>query len=96
VAAGEGKSAQWSRQEQAGVSAADGETAAALAESNEEYERRFGHIYLVSAAGRTGPQLLALLRARLRNSPESEWQVVRTELQKINEIRLREMLAGTL
>ena len=75
--------------------AADAETAAALAESNVEYERRFGHIYLVCASGRTGPQLLALLRGRLRNSPETEWQVVRTELQKINEIRLRKMLAGT-
>jgi 2-oxo-4-hydroxy-4-carboxy-5-ureidoimidazoline decarboxylase len=93
--AGEGKSAEWSRQEQSGVATADAETATALAESNEEYERRFGHIYLVSAAGRTGQQLLTLLRARLRNSPETEWQVVRTELQKINEIRLREMLAGT-
>jgi 2-oxo-4-hydroxy-4-carboxy-5-ureidoimidazoline decarboxylase len=92
---GRDKSAEWSRQEQSGVATADAETAMALAESSEEYERRFGHIYLVSAAGRTGQQLLALLRARLRNSPETEWQVVRTELQKINEIRLREMLAGT-
>jgi 2-oxo-4-hydroxy-4-carboxy-5-ureidoimidazoline decarboxylase len=94
-AADEGKSAEWSRHEQAGVAIADAETATALAQSNEEYERRFGHIYLVSAAGRSGQQLLTLLRARLRNSPETEWQVVRTELQKINEIRLREMLAGT-
>jgi 2-oxo-4-hydroxy-4-carboxy-5-ureidoimidazoline decarboxylase len=92
---GAARSAQWSGKEQAGVSAADTETANELAASNLEYERRFGHIYLVSATGRTGAQLLALLRARLRNGPETEWQVVRTELQKINEIRLREILAGT-
>jgi 2-oxo-4-hydroxy-4-carboxy-5-ureidoimidazoline decarboxylase len=89
------RSAQWSRQEQAGISESDEQTAAELAASNVEYERRFGHIYLVSAAGRTGPQLLALLRARLRNTPSTEWQVVRTELQKIIEIRLRALLAGT-
>lgn len=89
------RSARWSRQEQAGVSESDEQTASELAASNVEYERQFGHIYLVSAAGRTGPQLLALLRARLRNAPSTEWQVVRTELQKIIEIRLRALLAGT-
>lgn len=89
------QSAEWSAREQAGVSASDQQTIAALAESNLEYERRFGHIYLVCASGRSGEQLLAVLRARLRNQPETEWQVVRTELQKINDIRLRKMLAGT-
>lgn len=86
--------ADWSRQEQSGVSAADEQTARELAEANLEYERRFGHIYLVSASGRSGAQLLALLRARLHNNPATEWQVVRTELQKINEIRLVKLLAG--
>jgi 2-oxo-4-hydroxy-4-carboxy-5-ureidoimidazoline decarboxylase len=92
---GSARSAQWSKREQAGVADSDSETALALAESNLEYERRFGHIYLVCASGKTGSQLLALLRARLRNTPATEWQVVRTELQKINEIRLRDLLAGT-
>jgi 2-oxo-4-hydroxy-4-carboxy-5-ureidoimidazoline decarboxylase len=89
------RSAAWSREEQSGVSGSDEQTARELAESNIEYERRFGHIYLVSAAGRTGQQLLTLLRARLANSPTTEWQFVRTELQKIIEIRLRILLAGT-
>jgi 2-oxo-4-hydroxy-4-carboxy-5-ureidoimidazoline decarboxylase len=84
----------WSRREQSGVLAADAETSRALAESNLEYERRFGHIYLVCASGRTGEQLLALLRSRLHNDASTEWQVVRAELQKINEIRLRSLLAG--
>ncbi len=92
---GSARSAGWSREEQAGVSNSDEQTARELAESNLEYERRFGHIYLVSAAGRTGQELLTLLRSRLRNSPATEWQVVRTELQKIIEIRLRALLAGT-
>jgi 2-oxo-4-hydroxy-4-carboxy-5-ureidoimidazoline decarboxylase len=92
---GSARSAAWSREEQSGVSDSDEQTARELAESNVEYERRFGHIYLVSATGRTGPQLLTLLQTRLRNSPATEWQVVRTELQKIIEIRLRALLAGT-
>jgi 2-oxo-4-hydroxy-4-carboxy-5-ureidoimidazoline decarboxylase len=89
------RSAEWSRAEQSGVSAADAATRAALAEFNLEYERRFGHVYLVAASGRTGTELLTVLRARLRNSPLAEWRVVRAELQKINEIRLVKMLAGT-
>jgi 2-oxo-4-hydroxy-4-carboxy-5-ureidoimidazoline decarboxylase len=88
------RSAEWSRAEQSGALGSDPETATDLAASNLEYERRFGHIYLVSASGRTGRQLLDILRARLRNNPATEWQVVRTELQKINEGRLVKMLAG--
>ncbi|MGO8956828.1 MAG: 2-oxo-4-hydroxy-4-carboxy-5-ureidoimidazoline decarboxylase [Streptosporangiaceae bacterium] len=83
--------AAWSAQEQSSVSDADTETARALAESNLEYERRFGHIYLVCASGRTAAQLLSLLRS---DAP-AEWQVVRSELQKINEVRLRKLLAGS-
>ena len=86
--------ANWSRQEQSGVDAGDTATARALAAGNLEYERRFGHIYLVCASGRTGQELLALLRGRLANKPEDEWQVVRTELQKINAIRLQRLLAS--
>jgi 2-oxo-4-hydroxy-4-carboxy-5-ureidoimidazoline decarboxylase len=89
------RSAAWSAQEQSGVNDADAATTLGLAQSNLEYERRFGHIYLVCASGRTGEQLLSLLRSRLRNDAPAEWQVVRSELQKINEIRLRKLLAGS-
>jgi 2-oxo-4-hydroxy-4-carboxy-5-ureidoimidazoline decarboxylase len=89
------RSGAWSAQEQSGVDGADAGTARALAASNLEYERRFGHIYLVCASGRTGAELLSLLRSRLRNDAPAEWQVVRSELQKINEVRLRKLLAGS-
>ena len=89
---GAGSAAGWSRREQAGVRDADGATTAALAEGNEAYERRFGHIYLVCASGRDGSELLALLRERLGNDPATEWEVVRRELGQINRIRLRRLL----
>jgi 2-oxo-4-hydroxy-4-carboxy-5-ureidoimidazoline decarboxylase len=88
-----GPAGAWSRREQAGVQAADAATVAALAEGNEAYERRFGHIYLVCASGRDGAELLALLRERLGNDPATEWEVVRRELGQINRIRLRRLLA---
>lgn len=72
--------------------AADTATTASLAEANAAYEQRFGHIYLVCAAGRSGAELLAILQERLSNDDETEWHVVRTELGKINQIRLAELL----
>jgi 2-oxo-4-hydroxy-4-carboxy-5-ureidoimidazoline decarboxylase len=87
-----GPAGGWSRREQAGVEAADQATIQALAEGNEAYERRFGHIYLVCASGRDGAELLALLRERLGNEPEAEWDVVRRELAQINRIRLARLM----
>jgi 2-oxo-4-hydroxy-4-carboxy-5-ureidoimidazoline decarboxylase len=69
-------------------------TLAALAEGNREYEARFGHVYLVCASGRSGEELLAVLRSRLGNDPATERRVVRAELGKINRLRL-ERLAET-
>ncbi len=66
----------------------------ALADGNQAYEHRFGHIYLVCATGRSGPELLALLQERLGHDPAAEWRVVRAELEKINRIRLAKLLAG--
>jgi 2-oxo-4-hydroxy-4-carboxy-5-ureidoimidazoline decarboxylase len=94
-AAGASQSADWSRAEQAAAATTDDATRRELAESNAEYERRFGHVYLVCASGRSAETLLSVLHARLRNKPEREWHVVRAELQKINEIRLVKLLAGT-
>jgi 2-oxo-4-hydroxy-4-carboxy-5-ureidoimidazoline decarboxylase len=91
---GSHQTADWSRREQSGVDPDDATTAQALAEANLEYERRFGHIYLVCASGRTGKELLAVLHGRLQNEPEDEWQVVRTELQKINALRLQRLMMG--
>lgn len=84
--------AGWSRREQSGVGSGDTALRRALAEANLEYEQQFGHIYLVCASGRTGTELLSVLRSRLQNDPGTEWQVVRNELQKINELRLQRLV----
>lgn len=85
---GKDASASWSRREQAGVDADDTKLAVELAEANEEYERRFGHVYLVCASGRSGPELLEILRSRLDNDPTTEMRVVADELRKIARLRL--------
>ncbi|MFE7741841.1 2-oxo-4-hydroxy-4-carboxy-5-ureidoimidazoline decarboxylase [Nocardia sp. NPDC057455] len=82
-----------SAREQAGVAGAADAVRAALAEGNRAYEERFGHIYLVCASGKSGEELLALLTARLRNDPETERRIMRTELGKINRVRVHALLA---
>jgi 2-oxo-4-hydroxy-4-carboxy-5-ureidoimidazoline decarboxylase len=84
----------WSGQEQAGVRGADDGLRQSLDEGNAEYERRFGHIYLACATGRSAAELLAFLRERLGNDRETEWSVVASELAKINRIRLRKLIGA--
>lgn len=84
----------WSRGEQAGVSGSGDAVLAGLAAGNRAYEERFGHIYLVCAAGRSAAELLAILRDRLRNEPDTERQVTRDELRKINKLRLTKLIAA--
>ena len=84
----------WSTDEQSGASSAAEDTRRLLAEGNREYERRFGHIYLVCATGKTGDEMLALLRERMRNDPETELRVAAGEQAKITRLRLVKMFAG--
>ena len=74
--------------EQAGVATAGADVKEALAEGNREYEARFGHIYLVCATGKSGDEMLAILRARLNNEAETEIRVAAEEHAKICELRL--------
>ncbi|MBF6172037.1 2-oxo-4-hydroxy-4-carboxy-5-ureidoimidazoline decarboxylase [Nocardia blacklockiae] len=74
--------------EQSGVDAADTDLAERLRVGNLAYESKFGHIYLVCAAGRGGAELLADLTARLDNDPSNEIAVTRKELAAIARVRL--------
>jgi 2-oxo-4-hydroxy-4-carboxy-5-ureidoimidazoline decarboxylase len=91
--AGTGAEAAWSRQEQAGLRTASEETRAALFDANRDYEERFGHVFLIFATGRTDTEMLAAARSRLGNSEADEQAVVRVELGRIVDLRLRR-LAG--
>jgi 2-oxo-4-hydroxy-4-carboxy-5-ureidoimidazoline decarboxylase len=83
-----------SGREQAGVLAGGTGVLSELAEGNRRYEERFGHVYIVCADGRSGEELLNLLTQRLQNDPDTEREQVRTELGKINGLRLGRLVAG--
>ena len=88
---GSSAEAQASRREQSSMTDADAATRAALVEGNRAYEERFGHLYLVRAAGRSGQEMLALLDERLGNDQLVEQDVVRQQLAEITSLRLRRL-----
>jgi 2-oxo-4-hydroxy-4-carboxy-5-ureidoimidazoline decarboxylase len=65
---------------------------AEMLELNLAYQDRFGHVFLICATGRTGEQMRDAVRERIGNPPEREREIVRTELGKINRIRLARLV----
>ncbi|MFF8810893.1 2-oxo-4-hydroxy-4-carboxy-5-ureidoimidazoline decarboxylase [Streptomyces pactum] len=82
-----------SAREQSGVQDAVREE---LLELNLAYQERHGHVFLICATGRTGDQMLAVLKERIGNDTDTEREIVRTELGKINRIRLTRLVEGDL
>jgi 2-oxo-4-hydroxy-4-carboxy-5-ureidoimidazoline decarboxylase len=88
-----GAEADWSRQEQSGVRR-DGATHRALAAGNRAYEDRFGRVFLICAAGRSGAEILDSLNRRLANDDQAEAAVVAGELRAIALQRLRRVVGS--
>ena len=78
-----------SRAEQAGVQPSDATVAAALAEGNRAYERQFGRVFLIRAAGRSAAEILDALTERLAHTPAEEEPVVAEQLREIAVLRLK-------
>jgi allantoicase len=78
--------------EQQRALAASAETLAELARVNANYEQRFGHIYLVCAAGKSAEELLAIAKARMQHSPAEELVAAADEQAKIIALRLQRLV----
>jgi OHCU decarboxylase len=87
-----GHSPTVSEREQSQIRQAPDDTLAALAAENRLYEERYGHVFLISAAGRSGEQILEAMRQRMLNDPATELQVAAGEQRKIARLRLEQML----
>ena len=85
---------RWSRSEQAGALAVDTAVQERLAEGNRRYEERFGHVFLIRAAGRSAEEMLAALDERLGHDDATERDVVRRELAEIVRLRLLKVMAS--
>ena len=81
-----------SEKEQSALRDASPETLAALAAENRRYEERFGHAFIIAAAGRSAEEILRVLRVRIKLDPGNELVEEIEELHAITEHRLRALV----
>lgn len=87
------QSAVWSEQEQQKVGVAGEAVQLALRQANQEYERRFGRVFIVCATGKSADEMLEILRRRLQNDDMTELQEAAEEQRKITNLRLKKWLS---
>ncbi len=88
------QSVEWSAQEQRNVADADAAVKAALADANQEYERRFNRIFIICAMGKSASEILEICQRRLKNDPETELREAAEQQRQITQIRLKKWLQG--
>ncbi|WP_026536105.1 2-oxo-4-hydroxy-4-carboxy-5-ureidoimidazoline decarboxylase [Arthrobacter sp. H14] len=90
-AEGSSAEASMSRREQSGVATSQ-DTAEQLIAGNRAYEKKFGRVFLIRAAGRSAEDILAALQERLNHTPEEELPIIAGQLREIAILRLEGVL----
>jgi 2-oxo-4-hydroxy-4-carboxy-5-ureidoimidazoline decarboxylase len=85
--------ANWASGEQSGAATASQQTLEALAKGNEDYEQKFGYIFIVCATGKSAEEMLQLLLERLPNTSAEEIKIAADEQNKITKLRIEKLLA---
>ena len=85
--------ADHSTREQSAVDRSDADVVRQLEDGNRAYEERFGRVFIIRAAGRDAPEILAQLRRRLLNGDDAERAETITQLTEIVLLRNREALS---
>jgi len=81
----------FSNREQSSITS-DEATQQALLKGNIAYEKKYGYIFLIKAAGLNSQEVLQALEYRLANDPETEKRIVHTQLAEIALLRLSQEL----
>jgi len=84
----------FSRSEQQSPDVENQHLAKALAEGNATYEKRFGRVFLIRAAGRTRAEIVDELDRRLKLDDETELALIGDELRDITLLRLEKLYGG--
>ena len=82
---------KWAADEQSGVNNSSEKIIEQLATGNNEYEDKFGFIFIVCATGRSAEEMLTSLKARINNSGEEEIKAASSEQLKITKLRLEKL-----
>lgn len=77
-----------SEAEQSGLQGAGEDVVAQLAAGNEEYEQRFGFVFLIRAAGRSASEMLDQQRERLGHGRDAELVIAGREQREITHLRI--------
>ena len=86
------RASSWSAAEQAAVTTAAAAARTELAAINDEYEAKFGFIYIVCASGRSADELLEIARGRLGNDRDTELRVAAEEQRQITNLSLGKLI----
>lgn len=78
--------------EQSGMAAATPEQLAEFTARNTDYERRFNHVFLICATGKSAAHMLDQLRARITSDPATELWTAAREQSAITRLRLERWL----
>lgn len=78
--------------EQESVAAASQDVIESLANLNQEYENKFGFIFIVCATGKSAPEMLRILQDRTSNSREEELHISMGEQHKISMLRFKKLI----
>lgn len=85
--------AKWAIGEQSGTADAGGPVLQALADRNNEYENKFGFIFIVCATGKSAGEMLHILNERIENDAARELKIAAAEQGKITLLRLEKLLS---
>ncbi|HEX7939534.1 MAG TPA: 2-oxo-4-hydroxy-4-carboxy-5-ureidoimidazoline decarboxylase [Gemmatimonadaceae bacterium] len=88
------QSDDWAKGEQSGMKDAPSKIREELVRWNEQYERRFGFVFLICATGKAPGEMLAQMERRMNNEPAAELRVAAGEQAKITRLRLGKMISG--
>ena len=88
------RSLEWSGREQSGVALDEDDVGERLAEGNRAYEERFGRTFLVCASGKSGGEILSILKRRLGNDAEAEMREAAEQQRQISRLRLEQWMGA--
>ncbi len=83
---------QLAENEQSGVNDASMEVLEDLSRLNDEYEKKFGYIFIVCATGKTADEMLSIIKSRINNDQQTEIKLAMEEQNKITKLRLEKLL----
>jgi len=83
--------AEWAAGEQSGVINANEKTLLQLSKANEEYQKKFGFIFIICATGLTAENILTDMEMRLSHTENEELNIAAAEQLRITKLRLEKL-----